>query len=90
LFCYAIVESYEVKELSDYALSNFPECLRVVSPEDFAELMGVIATHTDADPSMAHFVMLHLTDMTSWQLARSSSTPLDANTFSRKLGTTRR
>jgi chromosome segregation ATPase len=50
LFCYAIAESYQVRELSNYALREFSDCLRVVSPEDFAELMSVIAAHTEAKP----------------------------------------
>lgn len=50
LFCYAIAESYQIQELSSQALSNFSDCLRVVSPEDFAELLGVIAAHTEAKP----------------------------------------
>jgi chromosome segregation ATPase len=50
LFCYAIAESYQVQELSNYALKEFADCLHVVSPDDFAELMGVIAAHTEAKP----------------------------------------
>jgi hypothetical protein len=50
LFCYAIGESYLAKKLSDYALTRFGEALRAVTPNDFAELVGVIASSTDAAP----------------------------------------
>ena len=50
LFCYAIAESYQVEQLSTQALSKFSECLCMVSPDDFAELMGVIAAHTEEKP----------------------------------------
>jgi hypothetical protein len=50
LFCFAIAEDYQVKQLSIQALSEFSKCLSIVSPADFAELMGVIAAHTDATP----------------------------------------
>lgn len=50
LFCYAIGKSYLAKKLSDYALTRFGEALRAVTPNDFAELVGVIASSTDAAP----------------------------------------
>lgn len=50
LFCFAIGESYLVKNLGEYALANFDESLRVVTPKDFAELVGAIALHTEAMP----------------------------------------
>ena len=45
--CYAIAEKYEVKELMTQALNNFSECLSVVSPDDFAKLMGNLAACTE-------------------------------------------
>ena len=50
LFCYAIGESYVAKGLSDYALARFDEALHAIKPKDFAELVGVIASHTEALP----------------------------------------
>lgn len=50
LFCYAIAESYQVQELSKSALTGFSDCLRVISPTDFAELMVIVAAHTEAKP----------------------------------------
>jgi hypothetical protein len=43
LMCYAIAENYQIKQLMNQALNNFSECLSVVSPDDFAKLMGNLA-----------------------------------------------
>jgi chromosome segregation ATPase len=48
LFCYAIGENYVAKNLSDYALAKFDEALRAITPKDFAELVGVIASQTES------------------------------------------
>jgi hypothetical protein len=50
LFCYAIGESYQAEKLSDYAMARFDEALRAVAPKDFAELVGLIASNTEAMP----------------------------------------
>ena len=50
LFCYAIGERYMIKSLSDYALTKFGNALRAVTSKDFAELVGVIASNTEATP----------------------------------------
>lgn len=50
LFCYAIAESYQVQELREKALTGFSDCLRVIPPTDFAELMVIVAAHTEAKP----------------------------------------
>jgi chromosome segregation ATPase len=50
LFCYAIGEEYDAKSLSDHALLKFDEALLAVTPKDFAELVGAIASQTEASP----------------------------------------
>lgn len=50
LFCYAIAESYQVQELGKKALTEFSNCLQIVSPTDFADLMDIVAAHTQAKP----------------------------------------
>ncbi|GAB7335951.1 hypothetical protein MBLNU13_g08195t1 [Cladosporium sp. NU13] len=48
--CYAIGQDHQVEGLSTQALRNFSEGLSVVSPDDFAEIMGTIAAHIEATP----------------------------------------
>lgn len=50
LSCYDIADDYQVQELIEQALSNFSECLRIISPDNFANLMGSIAAYSEAEP----------------------------------------
>jgi hypothetical protein len=71
LFCYAIGESYMIKSMSAHALAGFDEALRAITPKEFAELVGVIASSTDAMPvhSSIRNVAFHRLD----ELAESKS-----------------
>jgi len=50
LRCYAIGQDYQIEGLSEQALENLSEGLCAVSPDDFAELMRMIAANTEATP----------------------------------------
>lgn len=49
LFCYAIGEHYRVAHLSELALGKFTAALDEIPAEDFTNLVGVIASNTEAD-----------------------------------------
>lgn len=48
--CYAVGHDYQIEGLATQALRNFSECLSVVSPDDFADLMDRIAAHVEVKP----------------------------------------
>lgn len=49
LFCYAIGEHYRVERLSELALEKFTAAFDELTAEDFTDLVGVIASNTEAD-----------------------------------------